>query len=677
MAKYDTKDIRNVVLVGHGDSGKTSLADALLFKAKATNRPGSLDEGTSAFDFEPEEKERKCSIDLSVAFCSYQGREINLLDAPGRSDFVGEAVSGLNAVETALLCVHAGTGIAVNTRKMWDRAKQAGVARAIVINKLDADNVNYAELVKSAIETFGPECIPFNVPNGEGGAFKGVVSVLEAADKLPAEAKDIAVKASEDLHSIDDALLEKFMSDQRATPEEMAKALPKALAAGKVVPILCASVKKDAGVAEVLDFIAKYCPSPVDVPSRKGLDQEKKAELARDAAASAPLSAQVFKAIADPFVQRLAYVRVYSGTLTNSEPLFNQRTGKAGRIGGMFKPFGKEQRAATAAIAGDIICVTKVDELNTCDTVCKPDALIHYPAFKFPSPMVSLAVEAKSKQDVARMSESMTKMADSDPCFKYMRDPGTGEAVIKGMTKLHLDVSLARLKRKFDVQVLTHQARIAYKEAIVGAAEGHYKHKKQSGGRGQYGEVYLRVRPTPRGEGFKFTDSITQGRIPQQFVPPIEKGIRETMEKGVIAGYVVVDVEVEVFDGSYHEVDSGPESFKLAGSKAFKEAFKSAKPCMLEPIVNIEVVVPARFMGDITGDLSSRRGRIQGMDSQGNLQVVRATIPMKEIQDYETQLQSVTGGEGAFTFEFSHYDPMPSNLANELIAAKKADEAEE
>ncbi|MBI2931421.1 MAG: elongation factor G [Planctomycetes bacterium] len=677
MAKYDTKDIRNIVLIGHSDSGKTTLADALLFKAKAVSRLGSVEDGASVFDFEPEERERKVSIDLAAAFCSFQGREVNILDAPGRADFAGEAICGLNAVETALVCVHAASGIMVNTRKLWDRAAQAGVARVIVINKLEAENADYTALIKNILETFGPQCIPFNVPTGSGDGFKGVVSVLESSDKFPADVRELAVKASEDLHSIDDALLEKFMADERATPEELAKALPKALAQGKVIPVLCASVKRDVGVQEVLEFIAKYCPSPADVPPRKGLDQEKKGELTREPSVSAPLSAQVFKSIADPFVQRLAYIRVYSGTLTNSEPLFNQRTGKSGRIGGMFKPFGKEQRATPAAIAGDIVCVTKVDELTTCDTVCPPDKLVHYPPFKFPSPMVSLAVEPKSKQDLARLSEAMQKMADSDPCFRFTRDPVTVELVITGMSKLHMDVVIARLKRKFDVQLITKQPKIAYKEAILGLAEGHYKHKKQSGGRGQYGEVYLRVRPAARGEGFKFVDAITQGRIPQQFIPAIEKGIRETLERGVIAGYPVVDVEVEVFDGSYHEVDSGPESFKLAGSKAFKEAFKAAKPVMQEPIVTIEVVVPSRFMGDITGDLSSRRGRIQGMDSQGNLQVVRATIPMKEIQDYETQLQSVTGGEGAFSFEFSHYDAMPSQLADQLIAAKKADETEE
>jgi elongation factor G len=342
----------------------------------------------------------------------------------------------------------------------------------------------------------------------------------------------------------------------------------------------------------------------------------------------------------------------------------------------VFKPFGKEHRGTGPFVAGDIVCVTKVDDLNTGDTIC--DHPVSFARFEFPASMVSLAVEPKTKQDLARMSESMHKMADSDPTFRFDRDPGTGELVIHGRSKLHVDIILARLKRKFDVQVITHPPKLALKETIMGASEGHHKHKKQSGGHGQYGEVFLRLKPTTRGEGFKFTDSITQGRIPQQYVPPIEKGIRKTIEKGVVAGYPVVDVEVEVYDGSYHDVDSGPASFELAGSKAFKDAFAKARPVLLEPIVNIEIAVPSKFMGDITGDLNSRRGRIQGMDSQGTMQVVRATIPMMEIMDYETQLRSVTGGEGSYSIEPSHYDVLPHKIAESVIAKahKPVDEEE-
>ena len=663
MPKYETKDIRNIVLVGHNSSGKTTLGDALLFKAKASSRMGSVDDGSSIFDFEPEEKERRHSIDLAAASVNVQGREINILDAPGYPDFVGEAICGLQAVETAVICVNAVDGIRVNTRKMWELAAKAGVARFILVNKMDLDNIKFLDLIASIRETFGKECVPVLLPQGSGDSFKGVVSVITNYAGAPNELKTLADESREKLMEADDKMIEEYLEGKPVTTEELVAALPKAFAEGKLVPILCASSKKDIGIAEFLDFVAKFAPSPLDAPQKKP---------------ASPLSGQVFKSIADPVVHRLSYLRLYSGSLAAETPLFNQRTGKSSRIGSLYKPYGKDHHTCTTAVAGDIVCVSKVDDLNTGDTICDAHAPVQLPKFEFPLSMVSMAVEPKTKQDLARMSESMHKMADSDPTFHFSRDPGTGELVITGRSKLHVDVILHRLKRKFHVEVITHPPRLALKEAILTAAEGHHKHKKQSGGHGQYGEVYLRLKPTPRGEGFKFTDSISQGRIPQQYVPAIEKGIRKTIEKGVIAGYPVVDVEVEVYDGSYHDVDSGPASFELAGSRAFKDAFAKSKPVILEPIVHIEITVPSRFMGDITGDLNSRRGRIEGMDSQGSMQVVRAHIPMMEIMDYETQLRSVTGGEGSYATEPSHYDVMPHKLAEAVIAkAKKPVEEEE
>ncbi len=676
MPRYETKDIRNVVLVGHNSSGKTTLAEALLFKGKAAGRMGSVDDGTSVFDFEPEEKERKNSIDLAAASVSAAGREVNLLDAPGYPDFIGEAICGLNAAETALICVNAADGIRVNTGRMWHLAAKLGRARIIAVNKMDLENAQYLEVVRSIRETFGKECVPVLLPKGAGPSLSGVVNVIQDPDGAPEGLKDLAHEAREKLMECDDKLLEKYLEGGAVTPEELTGALPRALAQGRVVPILCTSAKKDVGVAEILDFIARFAPSPLDAVPKAGEDPEKGGPLVREA--GGPLSAQVFKSVADPFVQRLSFIRVYSGTLSADQPLYNQRLGKGGRIGGMFKPFGKEMKPCASAAAGDIVCVTKVDELNTCDTICDPQKAIRYPAFEFPVSMVSLAVEPKTKQDLARMSESMQKMADSDPTFKFTRDRATAELVITGRSKLHMEIVLARLKRKFEVQVVTKAPKLALKETVLLPSEGHHKHKKQTGGHGQYGEVYLRLKPTARGEGFMFTDSITQGRIPQQYVPAIEKGVRKTCEKGVVAGYPVVDVEVEVFDGSYHDVDSGPGSFELAGSKAFKDAFTRAKPVLLEPIVNIEITVPARFMGDITGDLNSRRGRIQGMDSLGNMSVVRAQIPMMEIMDYETQLRSVTGGEGSYSVDPSHYDVLPQKVAESVIArAQKVEEEEE
>jgi len=676
MPKYHTKDIRNIVLVGHNSSGKTTLADAILYKAKAVSRPGQVDDGSSVFDFEPEEKDRGDSIDLAAASVNVLNHEINLLDAPGYPDFVGEAICGLQAVETAVVCINAADGIRVNTRKMWDLARKSGVVRVLLITKMDLDNIKFRDLIGSIRETFGKECVPVMLPQGSGDSFKGVVSLITNYAGSPNELKDLADESREKLMEADDRMIEEYLEGKPVTSEELAAALPKAFVAGKLVPILCASAKRDLGVSEFLEFIATYAPSPLDLPPRKGVDPEKKTEETR--AAGGPFSAQVFKSIADPVVHRLSYLRIRSGSITADQPIHNQRTGKASRIGSMYKPFGKDHHTCGEAIAGDIVCVSKVDDLNTCDTVCDPQAPLRYPAFEFPLSMVSQAVEPRTKQDLARMSESMHKMADSDPTFHFTRDAGTGELLVTSRSKLHLDVILARLKRKFHVEVITHPPRLALKEAILAPAEGHHKHKKQSGGHGQYGEVYLRVKPTPRGEGFKFTDSISQGRIPHQYVPAIEKGIRKTIEKGVIAGYPVVDVEVEVTDGSYHDVDSGPASFELAGSRAFKDAFAKASPVILEPVVHIEVTVPSKYMGDITGDLNSRRGRIEGLDVQGTMQVVRAHIPMMEIMDYETQLRSVTGGEGSYTTEPSHYDVMPHRLAEAVIAkAGKPVEEEE
>src|SRR5262245_17214962 len=483
MAKYDTKDIRNVALVGHSDSGKPTLADAILFRGKAVGRLGAIEEGTSVFDFEPEEKERRTSIDLALASVNHLGREINLFDAPGYSDFVAEAVCALNAVETAAICVHAGHGIKVNTRKMWDRAVKAGVSRMVLINKLDHENADYPKVLAEIRESFGRECVPILLPAGQGGSLKGVVSLIEKPDQIPADLSALASEARESLYEIDDKMMEEYLEGKVPTAEEILKALPKAIAEGRIVPVLCCSAKKDVGVTEVMDFLAKDLPSPLEGRQRKGLNPETKEELAREAKASAHLSGQVFKSVADPFVHKLSYIRVYSGTLTTEAQIFNQRTGKAARMGGMYKPFGKDPRPCTAALAGDIVCVTKVDELNTCDTVCDPAHLIHYPAFEFPVPMVSLAVEPKSKKDFAGMSASVHKMAASDPTFRFHRDPGTAELVISGMSTLHLDIVIHRLKRKFEVQLVTHPPKIALKETILGQAEGHYKHKKQSGGR--------------------------------------------------------------------------------------------------------------------------------------------------------------------------------------------------
>lgn len=675
MPKYETNDIRNIAFIGHGDSGKTTLADTMLFKTGEVKRCGSIADGSSVFDFEPEEKERKSSVDLAVATVNYKGKTINIIDAPGYPDFTGDAISALAAVEASVLCINASSGIMVNTRKMWNLAKSMSVPVVIMITKIDMENVNCGKLIGEIVETFGNETAAIVTPGGQSG----VTNILKNREQASKELQEIVDKSVEKMMELDDKILEEYLNGETVSLDEIHQPLRDAIRERRIFPILVSSAVKDAGVGELLDFIVEFLPSPGDVGPKTGVDPVKEGEIKRAPVVSAPFSGQVFKSISDPFLGKLSYFRVFSGRYTPDAPIYNQRTGKAERVGNLFKPFGKDQRNIAEAIAGDIVGVTKIDDLHVCDTVCAPEAAIKYPLISFPTPMVSLAAEPKTKADEQRLTASLHKMSESDPTFKVGRNKQTLELVISGMSQLHIDVILMRLKRKYDVHLVTHQPKVAYLETITGKSDGHHKHKKQSGGRGQYGEVRIRLEPTVRGEGFKFVDEVVQGRIPNQYIPAVEKGIREVLDKGVLAGHQVVDVQVTLYDGSYHDVDSSEAAFKIAASKAFKEAFMNAHPSLLEPIVNIEIAVPSRNMGDITGDLNSRRGRIIGMDSQGTLQVIKAQIPLGEITTYSTELRSITGGEGSYSIDFSHYDVVPQRIAESIIArsAKKEETDEE
>jgi len=676
MVAIKAEEIRNICLVGHGDSGKTTLADAMLFKAGANSRAGSIDDGTSVFDFEPEEKERKTSVILGIASCSWNNKLVNILDAPGYPDFIGEAISGLAATENAILCINALSGIMVNTRRMWEEAKKLGVGITIMINKMDLENVLYLELINSIRETFGKECVPLFLPRGSGPAVSGGVDIMDGMEKVPKELLSLAEEGREKLMEIDDGILEKYLNGEKISSSEIKKQLGKAILSGKIVPILCSSVKKDMGVGEFLDFIM-LLPSPADISSKKVIKEDKQEEISCPVKTQLFFSGQVFKSTSDPFVGRMSFIKIYSGSLTQEDEIFNQRTKKAERIGNLFKPYGKKQMQIQDASAGDIIGVTKVDNLMVSDTVFTSSNSFKYSDILFPVPMVSLAVEPKTASDEQRLSLTLQKIAESDPTFKIGHDTATKEFVITGMTQLHIDVILSQLKRKYDLELITKIPKIAYKETVMKSAEGHYKHKKQTGGHGQYGEVYLKVSPLPRGSEFKFNDEITQGRIPNQYIPAVEKGVREVLERGVIAGYQIVDIEVTLFDGSYHEVDSSEAAFKIAASKAFQLAFKEARPSLLEPIVNIGVTVPSKFMGDITGDINSKRGRITGINSLGNLQVIEAQIPLAEVVDYSTRLRSMTAGEGSYVIKFSHYDIVPQKISEVIIARSKKAEKEE
>jgi len=681
MGQYETKDIRNVAFVGHGASGKTSLVEGILFKAGATKRLGCVDEGTSVSDFDPEEKERKTTIDSSVLHCNWQDKEINVIDTPGYPDFIGGAIGALNAVETAVVVIAATSGIQVNTQKMWDLASEAGLARVVVITKMDGDNIDYPALLDSIQNAFGEECMPLMLPVGHGSGFKGVVDIFNLPDEVPGEVigdvDSCREKLVEGIVSVCDTQLEKYLEGQEISDETLQGCFNTAIAAGSIVPVLCCENKKGLGVEGVADVIARFTPSPekglsckcMSVDGDKVSEEEQDVEVSKDA----PFSAQVFKSITDPFVGKLSFFRIHSGTLEGHPEIYNSRSKKNEKIGHMFRTFGKEQEEIKSAIPGDIVTVSKIDDISVSDTLCDPGTKVKFKDIKFPNPMASLAIEPKSRGAEQKISETLNRLVAEDSTFKVSRDVQTHELVVTGMSNLHLEVILSRLKSRYEIDVDSRQPKIPHKETITTKASAQYKHKKQTGGKGQYGEVYLRIEPLERGAGFEFTTKIVGGAIPSQYIPAVEKGLRETIAKGILSNNPVVDVKVELYDGTFHNVDSSEAAFKIAASKAFHLAFNNAKPVLLEPVVNIEVTIPSEFMGEITGNLSSRRGRVQGMDAFGDLQVVQASIPMDEVKNYETELKSMTGGRGSYTMELSHYDIVPSHLVPAIIAEAKKD----
>ncbi|MFN4258502.1 MAG: elongation factor G [Gemmataceae bacterium] len=712
MAKYRVDDIRNVALVGHGAAGKTSLADALLFKAGAVDRRGSVDDGTSVSDYEEEEKKRQVSIDTSVLHFEHEGKHVHLLDAPGYPDFVGAALETLYAVETAVIVISAPNGIEVNTRRMFHEAGKRGLARMLVINKMDADNIHFEQLIGHIQETFGKGCVLFNAPVGQGAHFKEVVSVLNPPDAAPAGCLvDLQAVRSQLIDAVvecDDALMEKYLMEGSVTADELATAIPKALAAGTVIPIFCTSAKKDIGIVELLHALCRDAPSPAQGKRRKAKKGSgpEAVEVELEPSESGEFVGQVIKAINDKFVGNLSFIRIYSGKMSADQPIYNMRTGKSSRSGGLMLMQGKQQQSLTDAIAGDIVAVAKVEDLAIGDTVSSSSSAPTLPPMVFPTPMFGLAVEPKSRGDEQKISGSLAKIAEEDPTFKVTRDTQTKELVISGMSQLHLDVVQNRLKRRFDLDIITKEPKIPYRETITAPAEASHRHKKQSGGRGQFGEVHLRVFPLSRDitteeellerfankdhfekmraahydpeMNFAFIDTIVGGSIPNQFIPAVEKGCRELLERGALAGYRIQDVAVEVFFGKDHPVDSSEQAFKTAGRIAFKNAFLQAKPVLLEPIVDLEVTIPSKYTGAILGDLNTKRARIENQDSlPGDLAVLKAKVPLAEVTRYAAQLGSITQGQGSYTMEFSHYDIVPGNVQQQIVSKAKLEAEEE
>ncbi len=694
MKKYEAKNIRNVCLVGHTGSGKTSVGEAMLFHSGATTRLGSVLDATSTFDFEPEEIKRQGSISAAFAATEWQKKKVMLLDTPGDNNFYFDARNAVLASDIIGLVVSAVDGVQVMTEKMWELTESQGQPCLIVVNKQDRERANFQATLDDVRESITKRAAPFTIPIGQEASFNGVVNVLKqkayeyAADgsktvkeiDIPADMADDVAAAREALIEViaesDDDLMEKYLETMELTEEEINTTLPKAIAAGLVVPVVVVSATKNVGVQQLLDIICERFPSPAERAPQKGTFDGN--EITTEPKADAPFSGYVFKTVQDKFTGALSLIRVWSGTLSADSGFYNATTEEKERFGQLLVPVGKKQESVSEAVAGDIVAIAKLKTTKTGHTVCdEKNKIVFEPPADIP-PIISYALKAKNKGDEDKLGQALNKVAEEDPTLHITRDAEAKETQISGMGQVHIETTVEKIKRKFELEIELLPPKIPYRETIrkkVENIEG--KHKKQSGGRGQFGVCYINLEPLPRGGGFEFENKIVGGSIPRQWIPSVEKGVVGRMGKGVIAGYPLVDVKVTLYDGKYHDVDSSDMAFQMAGSKGFKVGVEKAAPYLLEPIWNLEVVVPDECMGDVMGDINQRRGKVQGMDAKGKNQVIRAQVPMSELLQYGPDLDSITGGRGSFTIGFSHYDELPMQLAEKVIAAYQSDEEED
>jgi elongation factor G len=693
MKVYDAANIRNVALVGHSGSGKTQLAAALLFDTGAVNRFGSVDDGTTVTDYDDEEVARKHTLSATPAWCEWQKSKINIIDTPGMANFLSDARAALRVADAAVVVVDAVSGAEVQTEKVWAEAESLGLPRLVVMNRLDRERASLDRALASVRDACSRTVTPIQMPIGEEKGFKGVVDLVAmkaytwAGDgdaqfgetDIPASLSDAAQSAREALIEMvaeaDDALMEKFFDAGTLTQEELVGGLRSAIAAGKIAPLVCTSAAANIGVQPLLDAIVQLLPSPLERPLR--VVDASDGEASRDASASGPYAAFVWKTVADPFAGRITLFRVMNGTLASDTSVQNLTRETSERLGHLMVMQGKTSTTVPELRAGDLGAVAKLKDTLTNDTLAEKASGLSFPPIKFPEPVLAYAIEPKSRGDEDKISTSMRRLEEEDPTIRYMRDPQTHELLLAGQGQLHIEVTVAKLKRRFGVEVNLKPPRIPYRETITASTEAHGRHKKQTGGHGQFGDCKIRMEPLPRGADFEFVDDIFGGAIPRQYVPAVEKGIQETRVRGYLAGYPVVDFRVTVFDGSFHPVDSNELSFKMAGRLAFKDAMTRARPTILEPVMNVEVHAPSDYAGDLMGDLNGRRGRISGMDSRGAMTVIRAQVPMAEMLTYEQHLTSVTGGRGSYNMEYSHYDEVPQHLQTKIVAAAKAERAGE
>jgi elongation factor G len=685
MKDYDTEQLRNVVLMGHGSSGKTSLAEALLYSSGAINRMGSVEDGTTVSDYDEEERRRHISLNLALVPIEWQGHKVNVLDTPGYTDFVGEVKSAVRVADAALVVVDAVSGVEVGTELVWKFAEEEGLSHLVVINKINRENVDLDRTLEALEERFGENFVLTHLPIGTAEECTGVVDLVNMQALMGAEGKvadipahmadqaeDARIQLVEAAAEANDELIMKYLEGESLTKEEIQRGLRSAILQGTAVPVIVTAATENIGTRALLNTVVSYAPSPLD---REPITVEGPAgdeEIRPDE--DGPLAALVFKTTADPYVGKLTYFRVYRGVMRSDSRVYNTRAGEEERLGQLYVMRGKEQISVSHLPPGDIGAVAKLAETLTGDTLCDEEHPVTLPGPVFPSPVYSVAVSPKSKADQAKLGPTMSRICEEDPTLQWHQEPSTKQMLLQGMGGAHVDIAIQRMSNRFDVEVETSTPKVPYRETITRTYADQYRHKKQTGGAGQFAEVHLQVEPLPRGSGFEYEWKVTGGAISTGFQGSIEKGIRQVLEQGVIAGYPVVDLRATVYDGKEHPVDSKDIAFQIAGREVFKKAVKGAGPVLLEPIYKVSVTVPEEYTGDIIGDLNTRRAQVQGMDQSARKTIINALAPFAEMQRYATDLRSLTQGRGLYSMEFDHYEQVPAHLMEEIVEAHQREQ---
>ena len=684
MPKYGLDSIHNIVLLSHGGAGKTSLAEAILFNAGVIKRLGKADDGTTTSDYEPDEIKRKISINLSILPVEWREKKVNVLDAPGYTDFIGDIKAGIRVSEGAVIVVCAASGVEVGTEMVWSYCEEARLPRLVFVNKMDRENADFAKVVGEIQAKLSKKCLPLQVAIGAHTSFEGVVDLLsmkaytgtgsqanetEVPDSLKDQVNTYREKLVEAIAEVDDALIEKYLGGEEITPEELTTTLRRAVISGHIIPVLAGSALQNTAVNRLMDAVCAYLPLPKE--RKVSIDSND-----TEPSETVPLVALVFKTTADPYVGKLTYFRVYNGALSSNSQVYNASQDAAERVGQLFMMRGKTQEPVPQVVAGDIGAVAKLNVTATGDTLCAQDKPVKLEPITFPTPVFREAVRPKTKTDIDKMGTALNRLTEEDPTLQVHREMGTGETILSGMGDTHLAVAAEKMQRKFSVNVEMSIPKVPYRETITTAANSEYKHKKQSGGHGQYGHVLLEFEPLPERSDNEFGDRIVGGSVPKNYIPAVEKGVVEAYQEGVLAGYPVVGVKTTLYDGSFHPVDSSEICFKIAGAQAFKLGIADGNPILLEPIMNLKVTVPNDLTGDIIGDLNTKRARVLGMNPQGDLNTVEAQVPLAEIQRYAIDLKSMTQGRATYTLEFDHYEEVPAQITQKIIAQRQAEKAE-